>query len=610
MRCILRILAVVTVASCAIVPARGQEHGALYGGFGAGGPSALAAGVDALRAEALARTFYRAFQGRIEPATISQARAEMFGAAILDRPNNPSLDNPRLPAGFTFFGQFLDHDITGNPDLRFVQVAERLQLLSDAASAEAFVASVASGVQALAFEGDGKNERTGFLDLDSVYGDTTSAVLDVLANPPTDSGTLEMDDGNVMARRIAELFERDANGAFTGRFRIEMGGDGLPDLPRCTGDPADSPVNCGLKPGDDPEKRLPVAIIGDGRNDENVLISQIHLLFLRAHNKLYEQHRGVAPGAPVTFDPVSFSFARRTLTEHYQAMIRDEYLPLSIGREMVAGILEDGYAIYTEQDATLPTEKPYCPAAEARIPHEFAVAAFRFGHSQVRPGYRVNPQSARPIFRRDPSNGALPPNDLSGRRSIDARTRLDWTLFFALPDATPSPSTRIDTIVANPLGELPKKFFADAEGFAKELPKRNTVRVSDIAEGGIPIASGFAIADWLVRSGGAISPAVRPLTAEQLGTTHMARRADDPFGGAAPTVEELPLWAYILAEAEVQNGGRFLGDVGGRLVGEVFLGLLSCDPEGIERNPYWRVTLPSARDGVFTMADLIAFVED
>jgi hypothetical protein len=79
------------------------------------------------------------------------------------------------------------------------------------------------------------------------------------------------------------------------------------------------------------------------------------------------------------------------------------------------------------------------------------------------------------------------------------------------------------------------------------------------------------------------------LTDEELGL---------PGGGPAP------LWYYVLKEAEVRADGRSLGPVGGRIVAEVFLGLLEKDPSSYLRNdPSWRPFL--GEDGDFTMPDLI-----
>jgi hypothetical protein len=69
-----------------------------------------------------------------------------------------------------------------------------------------------------------------------------------------------------------------------------------------------------------------------------------------------------------------------------------------------------------------------------------------------------------------------------------------------------------------------------------------------------------------------------------------------------------PLFAYILKEAEVLEDGRRLGPVGARIVGEVFVGLLTEDQASyLSANPGWKPTLPSTAPGDFRMKDLLAF---
>ncbi len=68
-----------------------------------------------------------------------------------------------------------------------------------------------------------------------------------------------------------------------------------------------------------------------------------------------------------------------------------------------------------------------------------------------------------------------------------------------------------------------------------------------------------------------------------------------------------PLWLYILREAEVAADGLRLGPAGGRIVAEVFIGLLRMDSESqLSAEPGWRPVLPSrAGGGDFRMVDLL-----
>jgi len=75
-----------------------------------------------------------------------------------------------------------------------------------------------------------------------------------------------------------------------------------------------------------------------------------------------------------------------------------------------------------------------------------------------------------------------------------------------------------------------------------------------------------------------------------------------------------PLWYYILKEAEVFSQGRTLGPVGGRIVTEVFVGLLLADPTCfLNIDPNWKPVagrFGCVKKGKFTMADLVTFASN
>jgi hypothetical protein len=71
-----------------------------------------------------------------------------------------------------------------------------------------------------------------------------------------------------------------------------------------------------------------------------------------------------------------------------------------------------------------------------------------------------------------------------------------------------------------------------------------------------------------------------------------------------------PLSYYLLKEAEVQEGGQRLGEVGSRIVVETFHGLIEGSCHSILRQPHWHPGLPSQYPDRFTMLDLLVFVDD
>jgi hypothetical protein len=255
-----------------------------------------------------------------------------------------------------------------------------------------------------------------------------------------------------------------------------------------------------------------------------------------------------------------FTEAQRLARWHYQWIVVHEYLPLTVGASLVADILLHGQRFY---------EAGETPA----IPVEFADAAYRFGHSQIRATYRLN----------DHATGTIFPQCIGGCPVPQAQA-IDWRYFFAVdPERPPQASKRIDTRMVHPLIDLPEAIVG-----AVDDAEYHSLAVRDLQRGrALDLPSGEAVARYM---------GSEPLTAAQAGLAAV--------GWAAET----PLWFYILREAEVLTGGAHLGPVGGRIVAEVLIGLIRADGQSyLAADPEWRPVLPSARPGTFTMSDLLRF---
>jgi Animal haem peroxidase len=309
------------------------------------------------------------------------------------------------------------------------------------------------------------------------------------------------------------------------------------------------------RPDDLPRNWQGVALIGDPRNDVHLIISQLHLAFLKFHNRIVDLLRaqGTAPAEV-------FSAARRLVCWHYQWIVIHEFLPLNVGPRLVADVLEHGRRFYDYGT------RPY-------IPVEFADAAYRFGHSQIRATYRLNDNAEGRIF-----------PDLGGRQPVPAERVIDWRYIFAV-DAKrpPQPSKRIDSRMVHALIDLPTTIVGETDD-----ADLRSLACRDLQRGrALDLPSGEAVARVM---------GVPPLTADECGLR------DPGLHG------ETPLWFYIVKEAEVRTGGARLGAVGGRIVAEVLIGLIDGDPDSyLGAAPGWRPTLPSAQTGDFTMADLLRF---
>ena len=434
-------------------------------------------------------------------------------------PHNP--DNPNMTAGVTFFGQFLDHDLT-------LDLKSPLHASSDPRKT--------------------RNFRTAAFDLDSLYGE----------GPDRSPELYDLSSGDIKFR-VDPL---------PGSQALSRKGTLRYDLPRDAGQNA---------------------IIGDGRNDENVIIAQFHLAMLRFHNAVIDHLRTDPAYAGQSADRV-FREAQRLLRWHYQWIVVHEFLPLTIGQDRVEALLSGGLRFYRVHD---PQEAPHLrnQRNQPLIPIEFSGAAYRFGHSQVRPSYRLNfgPDDGSPFFAFafddaiDPN--ANDPDDMRGGKRAPRRF-VDWQTFFDFGDGHVRNNKKIDTklssVLMHLLGSRGPAPGMPSDG-VQSLASRNLMRHVNF---GIP--SGQSIA----RAIGATA-----LTPAQLADL-------TPYGMDQST----PLWFYILKEAESMENGLRLGPVGSCIVGEVFIGLLQADETSylaVDKN--WTPTLPSVTAGDFRITDLLTF---
>jgi hypothetical protein len=337
------------------------------------------------------------------------------------------------------------------------------------------------------------------------------------------------------------------------------------------------------------------AIIADSRNDENVILSQLHLAILSFHNAVTDFLAQQSEYQQASADRI-YEDARRLVTWHYQWIIFHEFLPATIGQDRIDPMLKKGLQSYRPQQQKSRVRKHHVQDI-ALMPIEFAVAAYRFGHSQVRPSYRINfgPTGGSPFFalvfndNQDP-NSADPDDARGGKRA--PRRFVDWQTFFDFGDSNVRQNKRIDTKLSSVLMNLPGARAPSpglpADGL-QSLPARTLMRHVNF---GLP--SGQAVARKMNL------PVLLP---EQL--SELASYAPD----SNTTLDQsTPLFYYVLKEAEVMENGLRLGPVGAHIVGEVFIGLLKADDASyLSVRPDWKPTLPSATPGKFMMTDLLTF---
>lgn len=475
----------------------------------------------------------------LPPLRVSDAQLTALAAAMLDaNPGGAGGNNPNVPAGFTYLGQFVDHDITLDTTPLDQQQADPLAI---------------------------RNFRSPAVDLDSLYGQGPSVRPDLYAR---DARTFSM---------LPELLVGTASASPDGT------GVTIPSLPN-----------------DLPRNPVGRALIGDERNDENLLVAQTHLLFIKFHNAVLAHLRATRPDIASSSSAL-FEEAKRIVTWHYQWIVLFDFVERLTEPGLVNQIRQRGRQFYRFRTT------PYMPV-------EFAAAAYRLGHSMVREAYshnrvfRFGPGAVAPatlglLFFFTGKSGAIVgdlidspnagPNPGPGpglQRDLPSNWVIDWRRFFDLntpagtPDFALNLARRLDPFLIPALHSLP--------GSGGSLPFRNLKRGVLL---GLP-------------SGQDVAHAMRVQT---LTPAQLSSGTDGAVALQEGLVDATPLWYYILKEAEQFHQGLRLGPVGSTIVAETFLGMVHGDQESFMwKRANWQPELPSAVPGTFTMVDLVNFVND
>lgn len=370
------------------------------------------------------------------------------------------------PIAATYFGQFVDHDLTfDSTPLREAGSCEPIYTI---------------------------NNRTPWLELDHLYGD------------------------GPRSSRHWDLYESDA-----ASFRIGHSPFG--------GEPFDVPFTLDGQPA-----------LVDERNGENVIIRQIHAMFLKLHNVAVRE-------LPISLSPRErFDRARERVRWQYQWLVRSWYLGEICHPEVYDAVIEKG-------DRRIDWLK-----SGFAIPVEFSLAAMRFGHSMVRHQYRLNGGS-----------GLIPLADLFGVKNnvpLDSRLKIDWSLL------SKDGAMAIDTALVKPLFNVPDEHI-DLY-VPRPIPHPlNALALRTLLRGAaVRLPTGQQIRDVL----GERSIPEKPPEYEA-----------DPWEPlrSVGLADETPLWYYILLEAQLDGDrvGSSLGRVGSRIVAEVIEGSLLLDPTSFLR---------------------------
>jgi heme peroxidase len=548
------------------------------------------------------------------PAKVT-ADLKALGDAMVD--DVPTQLNSTIPAVYTYWGQFIDHDMTANTD--------RDSKIGDVTDNP--LTPVDPGVVTTKL----RNLRRPTFDIDSVYGNGPGLAPNDFkpdAGPP--------DKGFYDGIRMRVGKNADIPGLPAAKIPPEA--DLKRDLPRIgellkQGVITDKDIPESLK--DSPTKATR-AFIGDLRNDENLILAQFHLAFLRFHNKVVD----ALDKSPDLFsqlddllgdllgglggggDAKRFAKAQRLVRWHYQWLVVNDYLKTVTLPGIVDKILVGGNKFYKP----LP---PGTPGGRLFAPLEYSVAAFRFGHTMVRGGYDFNrnfgAENIQESFAKfsdlfrftgdghdidsvDPTKST--PNPFRGAPTLPFNWIIEWDRMTKKFDPTEGHFARkIDTRLVPPIHNMPNEGNGEAiqddtnpqnkvlRVLLRSLAQRNLLRGYKLS-----IPTGQAVADEMK---------VPKLSEAELKQGNSA--AVNQALEAGEFLKNTPLWFYVLKEAEVRANGNSLGELGSRIVVETQIGLLRNDPNSYLNakggwNPSKGVKLANG-DPIVTIRDFFAFAD-
>ncbi len=458
-----------------------------------------------------------------------------------------------IPAGYTYLGQFIAHDISN------------------------FRGSDRHSVRDLPWENDYgpnysstvRNLRKPDFNLEGVYGQWQ----------PTNPGETPR----------ADLIDRVSPLPF-----LKVGATVPSGGPQST---ASLTYPCDL-----PRKyKSPEAIIVDQRNDEILMVAQTLLLFIKFHNALVlilskmEEYKDSAGNFK---KDLIFEKARELNIRYYQTIVLTDFLPRIVREKCLQEVIN--------KDVNT-SGMHYKPVSESFLPLEFSTAAFRFGHSMIRKEYDLN------VFLSDEKKTAANVSELQYRTghalmvSLPSGWIVDWSRFYETGSSKLNFAEPIDTNLPRELLQLRPEIKYYSNGRASSLAALDFFRARQLY-----LSSGQAVARCM-----GLRPLSKPKMSriitdrkvdEKDGKTLeeilvIKRRLAEVFSA------DTPLWFYVLAEADDQDD-RKLGPVAGRIVSETIAQLIYNSEISVLRSKAWE---PGddwlLEDGKFSMSDLLRTIK-
>jgi hypothetical protein len=441
--------------------------------------------------------------------------------------SSPQVLPMRLPAIYTYFGQFVNHDISA-------PVGDVVTLRDPPEPVGVISPDLPPGLERSEREAPGVildffvNEQVDPLGLDSLYGDGPRS-----ADPS-----------------IRALYEADGMRFRLGKTRTEV---------------ADFFEALGIEPGDvhhdrgapDILRQDGKPLIADQRNDENLIISQLHLALLLFHNKMVAELE-----TTIRDSAACFAEARRLVKLHYHWLILNDFLPNLLSPLAL--------------QIPLAARPQRLPAART-VPLEFTTAAFRFGHSMIGSAYDFNANFGRggKIDRAGASlselfaftsHGNMGKPDTRDTLQLPDHWVIDWNRMTRRPRPTSGPggAEKIDLTFAIDMLNLMGSSDVAAHG---SILFRNLMRGFQrrIAFGQL-LAGECGLTALTPAELWAALPDANPAQPGSESLRAIAKRLG--------MLEEMPAWLYFLCEARHFEQGEKLGPTASSIIADTIVGLM------------------------------------
>lgn len=440
-----------------------------------------------------------------------------LGATMEDKDDNTDFDST-IPAAYTYFAQFVDHDIAFT-DVHKKEGQTDSELLNDKNLSPWSKTDIADKV---------RNKRIVPLGLECVYGNLTNRQL-----PPRDGEKFAL--GRVCPHHNRIIYKDEDN-----------------DL---------------VRTGHSPDfKKDRAALINDPRNDSNLIVSQFHVAFLRAHNEIVDKLK------------CTFEDARLILLKHYQWMIYHDLLPRFVRKEEIEAARYD------------PFEEP-----PAGVPLEFSIAAYRFGHSMIRRSYYLNDSfpriSLNRLFMLTVLSNGLTATPGEGCLNLPGNKIIQWRKFF---EGGRNKARQIRPQMVEPL-------FTLRDEASQHVKGEKRLAVQDLKRGYMMrIPTGQALAGRIgIKK-------EEELTADDFQKYAVNSKQFDVLK-TSEFLTKTPLWFYVLTEAAKQHHVTRkdqLGPVGGRIVAEAIVEFIRRTPDSFLNNG-WTPSDLCFKPGKFLITDLL-----